>query len=157
MEPDPAIRPNHNLLETYLPQGSAKAIGPNAVQLSLDLASAEFLPILAMSHHYIHKQAHTEAIEPEGGDFTSGNQMGSGPFTAGEKNNDVSIELLRNENYWKDGLPYVDKIISYTLPEGPSMLAAFATGQVHANSFHMGATPFSNTEAVDLVNEHPDD
>ena len=157
MEPDPAIRPNHNLLETYLPQGSAKAIGPNAVQLSLELASAEFLPILAMSHHYIHQQAHTEAIEAEGGDFTWGNQMGSGPFTAGEKKNDVSIELLRNENYWKDGLHYVDKIISYTLPEGPSMLAAYATGQVHANSFHMGAPPFSNTEAVDLVNEHPDD
>jgi len=155
LEDSPAIRPNNHLLKPYLPQGGAKEIGPNTVQFNLDLASAEFLPVLAMSYHYLYEKEWTEAMIAEGKDFNWETQNGFGPFKPGVKKNDISIEVVRNENYWKEGLPYVDRIMMYNLPEGPSMVAAFATGQIHANSFHQ-ITPYSNTDAVQLLKDHGD-
>ena len=155
LEPSPAIRPTNHLLKTYLPHGGARALDSRTVQLNLGLASAEFLPVFAMSYHFLYQRDYVEATLADGGDFTWEDQMGFGPFTPGEKVNDVSFELFRNENYYKEGIPYVDRIKNFNLPEGPSMIAAFATGQIHANSMHQ-ITPYSNAEALQLQMEHGD-
>ncbi len=155
MEPPPASRATSRAMRTYLSKGGARAVDPKTVQLTLDLASPEFLPTFAMSHSILFQKDHSEAILAAGGDFTWENQMGFGPFTAGEKKNDVSFEVFRNENYWKEGLPYVDRIMMFTMPEGPTMIAAFATGRIHANSMHQ-ITPYSNKEAAQLKLDHGD-
>ena len=155
LEPSPAIRPTNHLLKTYLPHGGTRALDPRTVQLNLGLASAEFLPVFAMSYHFLYQKDYVEATLAEGGDFRWEDQIGFGPFTPGEKVNDVSFELFKNVDYYKDGIPYVDRIKNFSLPEGPSMIAAFATGQIHANSMHQ-ITPYSNAEALQLGLDHGD-
>ncbi|PKB78430.1 MAG: hypothetical protein BZY88_18505 [SAR202 cluster bacterium Io17-Chloro-G9] len=55
---------------------------------------------------------------------------GTGPYTTGVHEEDVKTEYLRNENYHKDGLPYVDSITQFVMIEPSTIMAAFETGQV---------------------------
>ncbi|MEK7874042.1 MAG: ABC transporter substrate-binding protein, partial [Chloroflexota bacterium] len=56
--------------------------------------------------------------------------LGSGPFMFKAWNKNVSIELARNPNYFKKGLPYLDGIRWITLREPATQIAALRTGRV---------------------------
>lgn len=56
--------------------------------------------------------------------------VGTGPFKFKEWKRGEYIILERNENYWKGGLPYLDKIIFKIIPSATAMALAFETGQI---------------------------
>ena len=56
--------------------------------------------------------------------------MGSGPFVPTNLAKDVSMELERNPNYWKEGLPYLDGIIHYYIADKGTAIGSYRTGQV---------------------------
>ena len=57
--------------------------------------------------------------------------LGSGPFIAGEHARNVSVVLKRNSDYYEHGLPYLDTISVYVVPERATRVAVFLTGQTH--------------------------
>jgi len=98
-----------------------KASGPNEVQIRLSAANAELPSILAVSHLL---------IVPEGTtDFNKG--IGTGPFTVGEFKPGVRSIAVRNKNYWKPGLPYLDEIEFIAIGDEPSRVNALLSGDVH--------------------------
>jgi peptide/nickel transport system substrate-binding protein len=98
-----------------------KASGPNEVQIRLSAPNAELPSILAVSHLL---------IVPEGTtDFNKG--IGTGPFTVGEFKPGVRSIAVRNKNYWKPGLPYLDEIEFIAIADEPSRVNALLSGDVH--------------------------
>ncbi|MBN2975805.1 ABC transporter substrate-binding protein [Pseudomonas sp. FP597] len=97
-----------------------KATGPNEVQIRLTGPNAELPSILAVSHFL---------IVPEGTtDFNQG--VGTGPFKVKEFKPGVRSLAVRNTNYWKPGLPYLDEIEFIGIADEPSRINALLSGDV---------------------------
>jgi peptide/nickel transport system substrate-binding protein len=62
--------------------------------------------------------------------------VGTGPFKFGEWQHGRYIRLVRNDKYWKAGLPYLDEIVFEVIPDAASRALALETGQVQIASFN---------------------
>jgi peptide/nickel transport system substrate-binding protein len=75
----------------------------------------------------------------EGTDFrnnpANANPIGTGPFKFKSWTRGSHIELVRNDDYYKPGLPYLDGLIARFLPDAASRALALETGQVHVSGF----------------------
>ncbi|MEX2627508.1 MAG: ABC transporter substrate-binding protein, partial [Ilumatobacteraceae bacterium] len=69
------------------------------------------------------------ALEERGEDYNSG-PVGAGPFTFVEWIPDDHLTLTRNDNYWQEGLPYLDELNCRPLPDTQTRLQAMANGDV---------------------------
>jgi len=56
--------------------------------------------------------------------------VGTGPFQLVSWRRDDRMELRRNENYWREGLPYVDAITFRPLPDEDARLASLISGDM---------------------------
>lgn len=103
-----------------------KADGDYKVVITLNRAQAPFLKNLAMSPFGI---ASPTAFEKEGDKFGD-NPVGTGPFkfVSWKRNDSVTIE--KNKDYWKEGLPKLDKVIFRSIPDNSARLNALNTGEI---------------------------
>lgn len=62
---------------------------------------------------------------------------GTGPFMFVRWDRNQEVEVERNPNYWREGLPYLDGIIFRTIPDGSVAALQVRNGDVHL----MGSTP----------------
>lgn len=74
------------------------------------------------------------------------NPVGTGPFKFIEWQKGQYVRLEKNENYWKEGLPYLDRIVGRFIPDASTRSAAMENGEVMYGAF--GAIP--NIDAVRL-------
>ncbi|MXY22340.1 MAG: hypothetical protein F4Y49_13525 [Dehalococcoidia bacterium] len=144
-------RPTFVHLDSYYKQGNSRAVDQNTVQVTIEYPSGEFLPTLALAYFNIIAK-HWDESDLDKTKWS--NSMGAGPFLPGEIENDVSMELIKNPDYWKEGFPYVDRIHHFIITESGPTIAAFRTGRVLTQSW--AVTPISNKEAVKLGEEEPD-
>lgn len=56
--------------------------------------------------------------------------VGTGPFQLVEWRRDDRLELRRNENYWREGLPYLDGITFRPLPDEDARVASLISGDM---------------------------
>ena len=57
--------------------------------------------------------------------------MGTGPFRVENFKPRISVDLVKNANYWnKDRVPKLDRITLFSMPEATTRLAALRSGQV---------------------------
>jgi peptide/nickel transport system substrate-binding protein len=61
--------------------------------------------------------------------------IGTGPFMFKEWVRGSHIELVRNPDYYKSGLPYLDGIIFRMIPDAAGRALALETGQAHQSQF----------------------
>lgn len=75
----------------------------------------------------------------EGTDFKANpaNQapIGTGPFKLKEWKKGAYIHLVRNDSYWKPGLPYLNEIYFQVIPDSASRAVALESGKVDVSSF----------------------
>ena len=111
----------------------------------------DFIPTLALDFCKIIAKHWGEAdIDHQKWD----NAMGSGPFKPGKFIKDVSIALEKNKNYWKDGLPYIDGMVHYTIKDKGTAIAAFKTGRVLTSNW--AVSNLSSKELEQLEKEAGD-
>ena len=144
-------RPAFTQLDSFYKQGNSRAVDQDTVQVTIENPSGEFIPTLALSPFNIIAK-HWDESDIDTTKWS--NSMGAGPFLPGEIENDVSIELIKNPDYWKEGFPYVDRIQHFIITESGPTIAAFRTGRVLTQSWLV--TPMSNKEAIKLGEEEPD-
>ena len=72
--------------------------------------------------------------------------VGTGAFKFVEWKKGQYIRLDKNEDYWKEGLPYLDRIVGRFIPDASTRTAAMENGEVHYGAY--GAIP--NVDAVRL-------
>ena len=63
------------------------------------------------------------------------NPVGTGPFKFVEWKKGQYIRLDKNENYWKPGLPRLDRIVARIIPDASTRTAAMENGEVHYGAF----------------------
>lgn len=61
--------------------------------------------------------------------------VGTGPFKFGEWRKGQFIKLVRNDDYWQKGLPYLDGVTFQIIPDSSSRLLALENGTAHVASF----------------------
>ena len=75
----------------------------------------------------------------EGTDFrnnpTANKPIGTGPFKFVEWRKGQYIRLDKNEDYWKDGLPYLDRVVARFIPDASTRTAALEKGEVQFAAF----------------------
>ena len=57
--------------------------------------------------------------------------VGTGPFKFKEYVKGSYVRVVRNEHYFRKGLPYLDEIVIRIIPDWSAMVAAFETGEVN--------------------------
>ena len=62
---------------------------------------------------------------------TANKPIGTGPFKFVSWDRGSSVRLDRNENYWKPGLPYLNRIVARFIPDAATRSAAMETGEAH--------------------------
>ena len=65
-------------------------------------------------------------------DFDPKHPIGTGPFKAGSLTPNRQFDVSRNPNYWRSGLPYLDKVVYTEYPEESSQVNALLSGQEDA-------------------------
>jgi len=97
-----------------------KATGPNEVTITLQGANADLPVILADSHFLIVKDGTN--------DFKTA--VGTGPFKLKDFSPGVRTVVVRNEHYWKPGLPHLDEIELVGIGDEPARVNALLSGDV---------------------------
>lgn len=57
--------------------------------------------------------------------------VGTGPFMFDSFENGVKVSFSRNPDYFKDGLPYADKVDAHIIPDAATRLAALRSGKIN--------------------------
>jgi len=85
-----------------------------------------FLQNMGMSYFAITSPAALEEYGPE----INENPVGTGPFKFVSWTRDEAIVLEKFDDYWKDGLPVVDRVIFEVIPENAARLIALRSGDI---------------------------
>lgn len=84
-------------------------------------------------------------IQENGDEHFNNNPVGTGPFKMTKYERDNVVVLEKNENYWKEGLPKLDKVTFKIIPEASTRLAELQTGKIDI----MKRVERSQTQAVE--------
>lgn len=95
------------------------------VVIRLDRPHAPLLATLASGWSAI---LPSELID-SGHDFAN-EPVGTGPFSFAAWTRGASIELERNDSYWQDELPYLERVVFRNVPEQAVMAQALITGEL---------------------------
>jgi peptide/nickel transport system substrate-binding protein len=130
MKRDDVPRPRSGQFRPYYDR--SEAIDPKTVAVYLKFPSAAFLQYQATEFVKILPKHHVET----GVDMKKeGNILGSGPFKLKEHKKDVASEYEKNEDYFKEGLPYVDGLKYFFIVDSSTVIAAYLSGQVMLTTF----------------------
>jgi peptide/nickel transport system substrate-binding protein len=115
---DPAVGSKAKTLADQFKE--IKATGPNELTITLAGANADLPVILADSHFLIIKDGTT--------DFKTA--VGTGPFKLKEFAPGVRTVGVRNEKYWKPGMPHLDEVELIGIADEPARVNALMSGDV---------------------------
>ncbi|MDQ0215965.1 ABC-type transport system substrate-binding protein [Oikeobacillus pervagus] len=103
-----------------------KAVDKHKVEFTLSRPQGPFLKNLAMSPFAISSPAAIEKF----GDKYKENPVGTGPFKFESWKRNDTITVVKNEDYWKKGLPKVDKVIFKVIEDNSARLNALIKGEL---------------------------
>ena len=148
-------------IRTYvkpIEEGGAEVTGPDELTIRLHAPRAAFLPCLSGAFSAFVPSKYIKQIDLSGEyrdlDFDKGELVGTGPFEFVELELENSLRLRRFDSFFRDGLPYLDGINGFAIPDAATRVAAFRTGQIDA--FPIFSTP-TKRDADQLEAELGDD
>jgi len=81
-------------------------------------------------------------------------QTGTGAFRPDSITVGTSANWVKNENYWRDGLPLLDKYENVVLRDATARFTALATGNIHF--YGEGSYGFTSGQAEQAMRDFPD-
>jgi peptide/nickel transport system substrate-binding protein len=125
-----AIRVRTGVMRSFYEYGSAQVIDERTVRVPIKFASPLFLVNLASEYMKMYPKHVASKLSPDDAQ-KPGKLIGSGPWKLKEFKPNISIEYVRNTNYFKKGLPYFDGMIFTIVRDYNRRLAAMQVGQAH--------------------------
>ena len=104
------------------------------IDLDPDFPDADFLLALADGHA---KVVAVEAVN-ESGDLKEGPDIGTGPWLSGDIDINQRARLTRNSDYFEDGLPFLDEMVTTVISDRQTALASFLVGQAQVHRVNPG-------------------
>ncbi|MBI2908270.1 MAG: ABC transporter substrate-binding protein [Chloroflexi bacterium] len=108
----------------------------NTVRIVMKQPYPAFMPQFATDWFIIYPKHVVEAK----GDMKR-DVVGTGPFKLKSYTSGVSVELVKNPDYFMKGLPYLDAITHYIIKDGATRFSAFRTGRVKMTGHWASLTP----------------
>jgi peptide/nickel transport system substrate-binding protein len=138
--------PGQSYVAPYV--SSTIVIDPLTVSVNLPAPSPIFLNQIAVTWAPIWSASDFD----KGIEWFANNNNGTGPFVFDKDSwqRDVSMTFVKNENYWEDGLPFLDSQLTISLEPAPA-LAAFETKRI---DYLTTATP---GQAQDIKDRYGDE
>ena len=116
---------------------SSRAIDQYTLEVKTQFPAPAFFSFLAAEYMKILSKEWVQSV-PDEDMKPFENIMGSGPYRLIEAEKSVQMVYVRNEDYFKEGLPYFDGFTLFIIPSEDRLAAAFRTRQVlwtvHPNS-----------------------
>ncbi len=109
---------------------NAEARGKYTVRINLKAPDARLFGYLAWNRY--------SAIVPEGmyNQLNAGREgIGTGPFKLVDFQPNSHVEYVRNQAYWKKGLPYLDALTFKILPDEQARIAALRSNAIDGSTF----------------------
>ena len=78
--------------------------------------------------------------DAEGEDYMSTHAVGTGAFIQDEMIQGTSIKYVRNDNYWQEGLPFLDSITLMNITDENTKISSMMNGEVHGVSISKGSS-----------------
>jgi peptide/nickel transport system substrate-binding protein len=112
---------------THFPVVGAKRRSKNVVEVKLSIPFSAF-PMVTMGYggSVMCKAAHMEMGDQE----YARNPIGTGPFEFDSWVSGSHMILKKNQNYWREGEPYVDEIVYRTIVDPSVRLSSLLTGEI---------------------------
>ncbi|TDX49049.1 ABC transporter substrate-binding protein [Orenia marismortui] len=104
-----------------------RALDDYTLEITLAKPFTPFLSVLAMENAYVVPK---EEVEKYGEEFAQ-HPVGAGPFKFVEWKHDSKVILEKNEDYYVNGRPYLDKVVYRVIPEGSSAFAEYEQGSIY--------------------------
>jgi peptide/nickel transport system substrate-binding protein len=104
----------------FLPVESVEALDDYTVQFTMKEPFAPFMTKLELLRIVPADPENDVATDP----------IGTGPFKFVEWVTGQSITLVKNENYWQPGLPYLDEVVFRPIPEPSTRVVELQTGSI---------------------------
>ena len=149
------LNPIHDDAGNLVANPGAEITGPNELSLTMPVAKGAWINCFASGWNAVTPDTYVKQIDEDMSagsrdlDFNLGEVVGTGPFkvVGGELDNFWNIE--RNDQYFREGLPYLDGFDIFVIPDASTRVASFRVGRV--DSFPFFTTP-TLRDAHDLVN-----
>lgn len=78
--------------------------------------------------------------------------LGTGPFMVQKYTPSVGGTFVRNPNYWRPDLPYLDKIQVYVVPDDATLIAAYRAGRIDYGVDTVGGVGVETKEDLQRTN-----
>ena len=134
------VQENHPFKTMFAPVASVDT--PDDHTAVINLSQPHPALLLAMSSQLlpiIPQHVYGDGQNPKTHPQNSENVVGSGPFRLVEFKRDQHIILERNENFFIEGRPYLDKIVMRIIKDGSARTIAMENGEVHLSAFEANA------------------
>ena len=125
------VRPRTRNVEPYY--ASSEAIDSHTVKVNTKFANpAALLPFLTVDFMVMHPKHVLEGKPADVADFFAdpNNLVGSGAFMFKTRELGSSMEIEKNPNYFKEGLPFLDGVKVFVINDKSRLAAALEVGQV---------------------------
>jgi peptide/nickel transport system substrate-binding protein len=106
------------------------------VRYTLEEGNAAFPDVLTGPAGWPFSPAAAAQFGPDAG----ANPVGTGPFEFVSWQRDNKLEVKKNEDYWQEGLPYLDAITFRPIPDEDTRIASLQSGDVDALQTLRGAS-----------------
>jgi ABC-type transport system substrate-binding protein len=129
--------------------GGIKKVDDDTVEMNLSFASGAFINFLALDYAKILPKHILEAgvdLNQAEGIMDSGS--GSGPFKLTDYQRGNTYAVVKNENYFKEGLPYFDSIDHFIITDTGTLIAQVKAGQI--DMMNGGFSNLSPTEYLEV-------
>ncbi|MBJ7452044.1 MAG: hypothetical protein JHC71_08175, partial [Blastococcus sp.] len=123
---DYLIAPTSNVRNTLVDVTALNVVDELSVEYVLKETNAAFPDVLTGSPGWPFSPTAAAANGPDAG----ANPVGTGPFTFVSWQRDSNLVLEKNEDYWQEGLPYLDKITFRPIPDEDTRLSSLQSGDI---------------------------
>jgi peptide/nickel transport system substrate-binding protein len=125
-------------IDKLIPPKSTLLSGITAVEVvddsTVKLILAEYSNLIL--HHFASNPAtymySPDAVKKNGEDWAATHPVGTGPFILRDFQPNVSMSLVKNQNYWQKGLPYLDEILITQVTNPMTQMLTLKAGQANA-------------------------
>ena len=130
------VKENHPFKSMFAPVDTIDT--PDAHTVVINLSQPHPALLLALSPALapvLPKHVYGDGQDPKSHPANSEGVVGSGPFKLVEFKRGEHVILERNENYFMDGLPYLDRIVMRILPDESTRAIALESGELQMSGF----------------------
>lgn len=125
---DTRLDPAGNSSQRKLLEGITNVEVVDEFTVAIDMVES-YPPLLALFADRAGLMASPAAGKKYGGDIGS-NPVGTGPFVFGEWVRGSRITLTKNQDYWQEGMPYLDAITFHDIPTNVVGVQRMAIGEL---------------------------